>query len=75
MEYQYIIYCPHRQEDPLWILFILGIGSPVFGSSTKKVNTKSTTESELVAVNDAIGYVEWTSLYSKDQVKKLASKG
>ena len=47
----------------------LGIGSPVSGSSTQKVNTQSTTESELVAVDDAIGYMEWTSLYSKDQVK------
>ena len=47
----------------------LGIGSPISGSYIQKINTQSTTESELVGVNDAIGYVEWTSLYSKDQVK------
>ena len=36
----------------------LGIGSPVSGSSTQKNNARNTTESELVAVDDAIGYVE-----------------
>ena len=50
------------------------IGSPVSESSTQKVNTRSTTESELVTVNDAVGYVEWTSLYSKDQVKEYPTK-
>ena len=52
----------------------LGIGSPISGSSTQKVNTRSTTESELVTVNDAIGYGEWTSLYSKDQVKEYPTE-
>ena len=50
------------------------IGSPVSGSSTQKVNTRSTTKSELVAVDDTIGYVEWTSLYSKDQVKEYPTE-
>ena len=44
----------------------LGIGSPILGSSTQKINTQSLTESELVGVHDAIGYVEWTSLYNKE---------
>ena len=48
----------------------LGIGSPISGSSTQKINTRSFTESELVVVDDAIGYVECTSLYSKEQVKE-----
>ena len=52
----------------------LGIGSPVSGLSTQKINTQSTTELELVAVDDAIGYVEWTNLYSKDQVKEYPTK-
>ena len=47
----------------------LGNGSPISGSSTQKVNTWSSTESELVGVDDAIGFVEWASLYSKEQVK------
>ena len=48
----------------------LGIGSSILGSSTQKINTRSSTESELVGVDDAIGYVEWTNLYSKKQVKE-----
>ena len=41
----------------------LGTGSPISGLSGQKLNTRSSTESELVGVNDVIGYVEWTSLY------------
>ena len=57
-----------------WYCLSLGIGFPISGSSTQKVNTRSRTESELVGVNDAIGYVEWTSLYSKGQFKKYSIK-
>ena len=32
------------------------------------------TESELVGVDDAIGFVEWASLYSKEQVKKYPAE-
>ena len=35
----------------------LGIGSPISGSSTQKVNTRNSTESELVGVDDAIGFI------------------
>ena len=52
----------------------LRIGFPVLGSFTQKINTRSTTKSELVAADDAIGYVEWTSLYSKDQVKEYPTE-
>ena len=48
----------------------LGIGFPISGSSIQKVNTRSLTKSELVGVDDAIGFVEWTSLYSKEQVNE-----
>ena len=48
----------------------LGIRSPISGSFTQKVNTRSLAESELVGVDNAIGFVEWTSLYSKEQVKE-----
>ena len=47
----------------------LGIGSPVSGSSIQKVNTRSLTKSELVGVDNVIGFVERASLYSKEQVK------
>ena len=30
------------------------------------MNTRSSTESKLVGVGDAIGFVEWASLYSKE---------
>ena len=52
----------------------LGIGSPISGSCTQKVNTRSSTESELVGVDDAIGFVEWASLYSKKQVKEYPTE-
>ena len=47
----------------------LGTGSPISGSQSQKVTTRSSTESELVGVDDVIGYVEWASLYSKWQFK------
>ena len=47
----------------------LRIGSPISESSTQKVNTRSSTESKLVGVDDMIRFVEWASLYSKEQVK------
>ena len=52
----------------------LGIGSPISGSSTQKVNTWSSTKSELFGVNDGITFVEWASLYSKEQVKEYSTK-
>ena len=52
----------------------LGIGSPISESSTQKVNTRSLTESELVGVDDVIRFVEWESLYSKEQVKDYPSE-
>ena len=44
----------------------LGTDSTISGSSTQKVNTQSSTESELIGVDDVIGFVEWASLYSKE---------
>ena len=40
----------------------------------KKANTRSSTESELIGVDDVIGFMEWTSLYCKDQVKEYPIK-
>ena len=52
-----------------------GIRSPISGSITHKVNTRSLAESELVGVDNTIGLVEWTSLYSnsKEQEKRISS--
>ena len=47
----------------------LGTGCPISGSSSQKINTRSSIEAELVGVNDTIAFVEWASLYSKEQVK------
>ena len=53
----------------------LGIGSPISRLSTQKINTRSLTESELVGVDDAIiEFVEWASLYYKEQVKKYPAE-
>ena len=52
----------------------LGIGSPISESSTQKINKRSRIKPELVGIDDAIGYMEWTSLYSKDQVKEYPVK-
>ena len=49
-------------------------GSPISGSSGQKVNKRSLTELELVGVGDIIGFVEWTSLYYKDHVKKYPAE-
>ena len=47
----------------------LGTGSPISGSQSQKITTRSSTGSELVGVDDVISYVEWTILYCKSQVK------
>ena len=46
----------------------LGTESHILGSLEQKLNTSSSTELELVGVNDVIRFVKWTSLYCKDQV-------
>ena len=48
----------------------LGIELPISGSFTQNVNTQSSTKSELIGVDDGIRFVEWASLYSKEQVKE-----
>ena len=48
----------------------LGTRCPISGSLSQKINTRSSTEAELVGDNDTIAFVERASLYSKDQVKE-----
>ena len=47
----------------------MGTGAVISGSIKQKITTRSSTESELVGVDDTITFIEWTSLFMKDQVK------
>ena len=40
----------------------LGQGSPISGSQSQTVTARSSTEAELIGMDDAIGFVEWASL-------------
>ena len=43
---------------------------PISGTQGQKINTRSSTKSELVGVDNVISYVEWSTLYCKCQMKK-----
>jgi hypothetical protein len=47
----------------------MGKGAVVSGSTKQKITTRSSTESELVGVDDTITFIEWISLFMKCQVK------
>ena len=47
----------------------MGTGALVSGFVKQKITTRSSTESELVGIDDTITFIEWMSLYMKDQVK------
>jgi hypothetical protein len=47
----------------------MGTGAVVSGSVKQKITTRSSTESELVGVDDTITFIEWISLFMKCQVK------
>ena len=47
----------------------MGTGAVVSGSVKQRITTRSSMESELVGVDDTIKFIEWISLYMKDQVK------
>ena len=47
--------------------FTLGKGSPYSISTKQKINTRSSTEAELVGVNDAMALILWTRLFIKSQ--------
>ena len=44
-----------------------GRGCPVSLSSKQKINSRSSTESELIVVNDCMDKVLWTRLFLKSQ--------
>ena len=44
-----------------------GLGAAISGSNKQKLNTRSSTEAELVGVDDIIAKVLWTKLFMEDQ--------
>ena len=51
--------------------FTLGIGCPVIVSTKQKLNTRSSTESELVGVDDLMPQILWVRLFMKAQGFKV----
>jgi hypothetical protein len=49
----------------------LGQGALMSMSLKQKINTKSSTEAELVVVNNAMNFVEWIQLFVEQQTKSL----
>jgi hypothetical protein len=48
----------------------MGTGAVVSGSIKQKLTTRSSTESELVGIDDTITFIEWISLFIKCQVEE-----
>jgi hypothetical protein len=55
-------------------VLLLGQGALMSMSLKQKINTKSSTEAELVAVDDAMNFVEWIQLFVGEQTKSLTDK-
>jgi hypothetical protein len=49
----------------------LGQGALMSMSLEQKINTKSSTEAELVGVDDAMNFVEWIQLFVEEQIKSI----
>jgi hypothetical protein len=49
----------------------LGQGALMSMSLKQKINTKSSTEAELVGVDDAMNFVEWIQLFVEQQIKSI----
>jgi hypothetical protein len=52
-------------------VLILGQGALMSMSLEQKINTKSSTEAELVGVDDAMNFVEWIHLFVEQQIKSI----
>jgi len=53
------------------IFMTLGKGTAYLASNKQKLNTKSSTEAELVAVNDSMGQILWTRHFLAEQSKHI----
>jgi hypothetical protein len=49
------------------ITMTLGKGCPISSSTRQKINTRSSTEAELVGVNDGMGLIIWTKNFLENQ--------
>ena len=49
---------------------LLGKGAIISGSTRQKINTRSSTETELVAADDFMPMLLWTNYFLKDQEYK-----
>jgi hypothetical protein len=49
----------------------LGQGALMSMSLKQKINTKSSTEAELVGVDDAMNFVKWIQLFVEEQIKSI----
>ena len=52
---------------------IIGKGSTYSTSQKQKINTRSSTEAELVAVNDAMGQILWTKYFLESQGYEISN--
>jgi hypothetical protein len=50
----------------------LGQGALMSMSSKQKINTKRSTEAELVCVDDAMNFVVWIQLFMGEQMKTIS---
>ena len=52
----------------------LGKGVLLSLSAKQKINTKSSTEVKIVAVNDAMNFIEWVQLFVEDHIRDITPK-
>jgi hypothetical protein len=61
----YAVY--HDMKSHTGITMTLGKGCPMSSSIRQKINTKSSTEAELVGVDDGMGIITWTRNFLREQ--------
>jgi hypothetical protein len=54
-------------KSHLGLMMSVGKGSIISSSTWQKINTTSSTEAELVGVNDGMGIITWTQNFMKEQ--------
>jgi hypothetical protein len=57
----------HDMKSHSGLTLSMGKGSIISSSTRQKINTKSSTEAELVGVNDGMGIITWTRNFMKEQ--------
>jgi hypothetical protein len=57
----------HDMKSHTGITMTLGKGCPMSSSTRQKINTKSSTEAELVGVDDGMGVITWTRNFLREQ--------